>query len=107
MPETSSAFEIFYADGSIVAGKTATEFAAAPDAGVQFVIVRAADRSVCVQKGADEYVFDGATKPGAWTDRETYERIAASLRGRSKLLVAQDRSPRDRRFAELRRLRGY
>jgi len=38
--------------------------------------------------GADTYEFDGATKPGEWTDPENYERLKSSLMERSKLLIA-------------------
>lgn len=88
-------FEIFYADGSMVAGSTASEYRQAPDDGIQFVIVRKPDGRVIVKKALSRYGYSGVTKPGAWTDRENYDRIKASLLERSNLLV--DRSVRPRR----------
>jgi hypothetical protein len=40
--------------------------------------------SLTIHKGADTYEFDGATKPGKWTDPENYERLMSSLMERSK-----------------------
>lgn len=101
------AFEIFYADGEIVSGTTKRQFEKAPEAGIQFVVVRAKDGSLVVHKGQDVYEYRGAKKPGSWTERENYDRIKASLMERSGLLVNRNPDPRMLRLRELRRLRGY
>lgn len=60
------------------------------------------DRSLTIHKGANTCEFDGATRPGEWTDPENYERLKSSLMERSKLLIA----PEDmrRRIAKSRRI---
>lgn len=93
------AFEIFYADGSIVVGTTKKAFEKAPEHGIQFVIVREKDGSLTVNKAAESYEYRGAIKKGEWTDRENYERLKAGLRSGSKLLVAPV-DPRERRWRE-------
>ena len=85
-PRTAIRFEIFYSDDTIAAGTTAAEFDQAPRDGVQFVVIEYADRSIVKHKGLDLYEFNGATRPGAWTDRENYDRIKASLAARSEIL---------------------
>lgn len=78
-------FEIVYSDGSVVRGSTAADFGAAPDDGIQFVIV-SDDSGIEVHKGEDEYRYGGITKPGSWTDRATYDGLKGRLRELSCLL---------------------
>lgn len=90
------AFEIIYADGSVVAGSTKRQFSSAPNDGIQFVIVRYSDGSIVKHKAQDEYEYRGAVKPGSWTSAENYEALKARIAELSSLMVAPV-DPRDRR----------
>lgn len=106
-PPMRKAFEIVYADGSIVAGTTKRQFSKAPEDGIQFVIVRDRTGALRVLKGQSEYEYAGAVKPGAWTERENYDALKSRLLAVSKLLVSQDRDPRDIRLSALRARRRF
>lgn len=86
------AFEIVYADGTLVAGSTREDFERAPDDGVQFVIVRDEAGAVRVMKALSKYEYEGVVKPGSWTETENYFALRARLLEISNLLV--DRSVR-------------
>lgn len=90
-------FEIIYADGSVVAGHTVTQYRKAPDDGIQFVIVRYKDGHIVKHKCLSEYEYHAATKPGSWTDRENFDDLKARLPEISKLLECKDEGRRRRR----------
>lgn len=81
-----SEFEAVFDDRTVIAGTTASDFAALPDVGLLFVIVLNDDGSVEQFKGLDEYTYLGETKPGDWTTPENYEAIKADLSRLSFLL---------------------
>jgi len=85
-PPAAIRFEIFYSDDTIARGETVAEFERAKSVGVQFVVIEYADQSIVKHKGLDLYQFNGATKPGDWTDRQTYDRIKNDLAARSTIL---------------------
>ena len=72
-------FEIVYADGSVVAGRSVAQFRKAPDDGIQFVVVRYKDGHIVKHKCLSEYEYHGATKPGRWTDTENFESLKRRL----------------------------
>ena len=79
-------FEIVYADNSMIQGRTGDQFRDAPRANIQFVIERTNEGGILVHKALDEYLYQGETKPGAWTTRVNYERIKATLPHISELI---------------------
>ena len=83
MPEL---FEIVYADGTVIAGQTVAQFRAAPDDGVQFVIVQQSDGSIIKQKALDVYEYKGAKKPGSYMPTAAFEALKGRLGDISKLL---------------------
>ncbi len=83
-------FEIIYADGSVVAGRSVAQFRQAPDDGIQFVVVRYKDGHIVKHKCLSEYEYHGATKPGSWTDRENFDDLKQRLSSISKLLTTID-----------------
>lgn len=81
-----SEFEAVFDDRTVIAGTTASDFAALPDTGLLFVVVLSDDGSVEVFKALDEYTYLGETKPGSLTTPENYEAIKADLSRLSFLL---------------------
>lgn len=86
------AFEIVYADGSVVAGSTIMQFRNAPegedyaDDGILFVIVRYKGGEIIKHKAISTYEYHGATKQGALTTDENYQRVKDELPQLSRLL---------------------
>ena len=90
-------FEIVYADASVLSGRTVTQFRAAPDDGIQFVIVQYKDGHIVKHKCLSEYEYHGATKPGAWMERDGFDSLKEKLSEISNLLVCREPGRRRQR----------
>jgi hypothetical protein len=84
------AFEIIYADGSMVEGTTVADFRAAPNPGIQFVIVRYEDGRIIKHKCLSTYEYQGATKFGDWMDNKDFDKLKQQLSTISKLMFGAD-----------------
>ncbi|TQV82863.1 hypothetical protein [Aliikangiella coralliicola] len=97
MPEP---FEIIYEDETVISGTTKAEFEAAPNAGIQFLIVQYEDGHIEKHKALDTYEYQGATKPGSWTTLENFETLKGRILELSNLMVAPVLTRREERALE-------
>ena len=84
------AFEIIYADGTVVAGHTAAQYRAASNEGIQFVIVRYKTGVIIKHKCLSEYEYNGVMKQGDWTEDSNFNELKQKLGSISKLMFSED-----------------
>ena len=80
------AFEIYYSDGSMVAGTTIGDWQSAPNTDVQVVVVSFADSGYAKVYGLDTYGIGGFAKTGTWMDDQAYFDLLDSIHSRSGLV---------------------